>query len=99
MTSLLQRIVDLFVCWVQTGATLAFNAVIAGLGAVWSGVVALLPDMPAAPDLPASVNTGFAWANWAFPLSWLVAYFVQFLVLVVAVMAVMTLLRWLRVVE
>lgn len=84
----------------QTGVTLFFNAIIVGLGAVWGAVVGLLPPMPGVPGLPAIIETGFAWINWAIPFSWMVAYiFGTFLPLVIAAFAVMTLLRWLRVVE
>lgn len=99
MINLLRTIVELFVCWVQTGLTLAFNAVIAGLGALWGFVVGLLPDMPEAPTLPAVIETGFQWVNWAIPFAWFLGYFATYLILVVAVFAVMTLLRWLKVVE
>ena len=72
MISLLQSIVDHFVCWVQTGVTDVINAVVIALAALVGVVVALMPDIPAAPSLPTPLTTALSWVAWFFPVSTLI---------------------------
>ena len=59
MIALLTTIVELFVCWVETGVTLVINALVA----------ADPIDMPDPPELPAAFDTALGWVAWVFPVA------------------------------
>jgi hypothetical protein len=66
--SLLQAIVNHFVCWVQTGVTNVINAIIAALAVLVGTVAALLPNLPSLPSLPTYMVTAEGWVAWVFPV-------------------------------
>lgn len=94
MISLLQEIVDTFVCWVKTGAVEAANWVVAGLGAIIEGFLALMPDMPDLPDRPDWISTGFTWVGYWFPVGYLLEVMAFVFVLWVAWSLIRIPLRW-----
>jgi len=94
VTSLLSRIVDWFVCWVRTGATMVLNAVITAIGDWCTGLLLLLPDMPDLPDVPAYVTQGFAWGAYWFPLTYLLTLLALYVSLWVAWTVIAIPLRW-----
>ena len=104
MIALLQTIVDLFVCWVQTGATLVFNAVIAAIAFVIAAAVAILPDLPDFPDAPAwLVGTGvdgdngvLGWVAWVFPVHQAVLIFAFIVTAWIVWQLVAMAMRWAR---
>lgn len=94
MISLLQRIVDMFVCWVQTGAVMAANWIIAGLGAIIEAAIELLPDMPDLPERPEWITLGFTWVGYWFPVGYLLEVMAAVFLLWVAWFVVRIPLRW-----
>lgn len=99
MISLLQSIVDHFVCWVQTGVTDTINAVVIALAAVVGVVISIMPDIPAAPSLPGPMNTALAWIAWFFPIGTLVDIMAFLLAAWLLWIGVSVILRWVRVVS
>jgi hypothetical protein len=91
---LLQQIVDLMVCWIQTGATLVLNALIAALGAALAAVLLLLPNMPDMPEVPETVLEAAGWVAWVFPVDTVVNIF-EFMLAAWLIWQVVALaLRW-----
>jgi len=94
MISLLQRIVDWFVCWVLTGIIMAVNYVILGLGALLEGLLALLPPMPDLPSVPSEVSTAFAYGKYWFPVDFFITLLAIFVALWLAWFIIAIPLRW-----
>lgn len=94
MITLLQKIVDLFVCWVETAVITVINLVVVALAALVSAVLALLPDMPDLPTRPAMITTGFEWVGYWFPIGYFLTVVTTVLVLYVAWLLVRIPLRW-----
>jgi hypothetical protein len=92
MIALLQNIVDLLVCWIETAAVTVVNALVVALGALAGALFAVLPSMPAFPTMPAGLSV----VTWVFPLSTLVAAIVTAGTLFVALLAVQVALRWVK---
>jgi len=97
MISLLQSIVDHFVCWVQTGVTDTINALVIALAAVVSVVTALMPTIPSAPSLPGPMTTALAWIAWFFPIGTLIDIMAFLLTAWLIWIGVSVVLRWVRV--
>lgn len=97
MLGWLSSLVSNFVCWVETAIAFVFNGVVAGLGALGSGALALLPSMPSTPSIPSAVQQGFAYGNYFFPVGFLVTTIAAVLALELALWVVGVLLRWGRV--
>ena len=95
MIDLLSRLLEGFVCFVQTGATLVVNAVIAALGAFVGLLVAAMPvAMPDLPALPSQFATAAGWVAWFFPVATVVQILAFFLTAWLAWQAVAIGLRW-----
>lgn len=94
MISLLQTIVELFVCWVKAGAVSAANFLIAGLGLAIEGLLTILPPMPELPEVPDIVTTGFAYAKYWFPVDFFLTLLALGLTLWAAWFIVSIPLRW-----
>jgi hypothetical protein len=99
MLDWLAGVVDKLVCYVQTAATLALNALIAALGAFWGFIVGLLPEMPGVPPLPGLMATAAGYVAWFVEVEWLVYYLGLFFSLLGAVMLLLIPLRWLKAVD
>lgn len=76
MISVLQTIL----CWIEAIANMVLwalmtmiNTIISGIAAAVGGVLSLLPDMPSAPSWTGVTSEVFGYANWAFPVGFLVA--------------------------
>jgi uncharacterized ion transporter superfamily protein YfcC len=96
MISLLQQLVDQFVCWIQTGAMLAVNLIIVGVGGAAAGILALLPNMPDLPDPPADVVTALSHGDYYLPVTFIVALLGTTATLMLALWVVKIPLRWLK---
>lgn len=97
MIALLQTIVSLFVCWVQTGVTLVVNAIVAALAALLTALVAADPvNMPALPTLPAPFTTALGWVAWVFPVGTAVDILAFLLTAWLAWQVIAILLRWVK---
>lgn len=99
MITLLQRIVDTFVCWVQTGVVLALNFVLAALGLLIEGLLLLCPPMPTLPSVPSQMIEGAGWVAWFFPVHQLVLILVFVISAQVIWWGVSIGLRWAKGVE
>jgi hypothetical protein len=93
---LLQNIVDLMVCWVETGVMLVVNLCIVGVAAAAAGVFALLPDMPAQPPVPSDVQAALASADYYLPLSFTLELVATSAALIATIWLVRIPLRWIR---
>jgi hypothetical protein len=98
MIGWLSQLVNNFVCWIETGIAFVFNGVVAGLGLLGQGALFLLPSMPGVPSVPASVQQGFAWGNYWFPVGFLVTTIAAIFALELTLWVVGVLLRWSRVI-
>jgi len=96
MISLLQTIVDQFVCWFVTGGVILVNLVMAALGAIAAAAVAVLPSMPSMPSVPTEVTDAFAFGAYWFPVGYLVTLCVTVAVLWVAWLVAAIPLRWVK---
>lgn len=94
MIGLLTSLVNDMICFVRTGATLVVNDIISGLAFLVSTVIGLMPDIPAAPSLPDSMQTALAWIAWFFPVGTLVDVMAFMLAAWVIWLGVSTALRW-----
>jgi energy-converting hydrogenase Eha subunit A len=99
MIGLLQTIVDLFVCWVETGVMTVLNLVIAALGAAIAALALLMPTMPDFPTTPSWLSsTGptpvLGWIAWFFPVHQLVLMLAFFLSAWLLWFALSIVLRW-----
>jgi hypothetical protein len=91
---LLQQIVDLFVCWVETAVMTVLNLVIAALGAAISALALLMPDMPTFPTTPEALSQAVGWIAWFFPVHQMVLLFAFFLSAWLLWFALSIVLRW-----
>lgn len=66
-------IVQYFVCWIETALVYVINLVLSGMAAAIGAIVALLPAMPSMPSLPSYFATGISWANYFFPVGYLLS--------------------------
>lgn len=96
MIELLQNIVDFFVCWIQTGVTLVINAVIAALGLLAQGALAVAPEMPTSPSMPPDVANALAAANYYLPLTFALTLLVLSAGLILAIWVLKIPLRWIK---
>lgn len=94
MIGLLQRIVEMFVCWVKTGIVEAVNFLVAGLASAIAALLAVLPEMPETPALPAEFTSAAAWVNWVFPVSTVADFFTFMLAAWLVWQGVAIGLRW-----
>jgi hypothetical protein len=69
------------------------NDLIAGIGAAVGAIVSLLPNMPGGPDWSGVPSQVFGYANWVFPLGFLVTTIAGLAVLWLAWQAVSAILR------
>jgi len=97
--SLLQRIVDSFVCWVLTGIVTAVNFLVAGLAAIVSGLLAVMPPMPDLPTTPDWIVQGYAWGAYWFPVGFLVTLLAMYYGFWAAWFVISIPLRWGKVVR
>jgi hypothetical protein len=82
-----------FVDLVVKAVIVVINFVISAAAYALAALVSLLPGMPAFPTAP----TGFwAWANWALPLSGIVALVGGLLTFLLAFLGIRIVLNWLR---
>lgn len=79
---------------IEAALVSALNAIIAGLGAAVSGLLSLLPDMPALPTLPAAFTTAEGWVAWVFPVGTVVDILVWATTVWVLWQGVSLILRW-----
>jgi phage-related protein len=93
-------------CWISAIANAvlwafmtAINAIFAGIGAALTAVISLLPNMPTAPDWSGVATSVFGYANWVFPVGFLVTTIASIAVLWLGWKAVSTILRIGKVVE
>jgi hypothetical protein len=91
---LLQEIVDLFVCWVETAVMTVLNLVIAALGAAISALALLMPTMPDFPSTPGPLADVLGWIAWFFPVHQMVLMFAFFLSAWLLWFALSIILRW-----
>jgi hypothetical protein len=96
MIDLLQNIVDMFVCWIETGVMVVVNLIIVGIAAAMSGIFALLPDMPAALVLPTDVTNSLAAADYYVPLTFIVTLIGTCFTLILAIWLIKIPMRWVR---
>ena len=95
MIGLLQTIVDLFVCWVETAVVTVLNLVFVALGALVAAVVAAIPvDMPDLPTPPSEITTTAHWVAWFFPVHQLVLVLAFVITAWLAWQLVAIALRW-----
>lgn len=99
MTGLLSRLLEMLVCWIQTGIVLALNFVIEALGALWEFIVDALPEMPDYPDLPGWAADAVVLLNEIVDVAWILAWMTSFLTIFLIVLGLMALLRWLKAAE
>lgn len=99
MLGWLDDLVTNFVCWIETAVAFVFNGVVSALGAVIGAVLALLPSMPSQPSIPAPLQQGLSWANYFFPVGFLVSTILAILALELTLLAVSVALRWGRAVS
>lgn len=70
------------------------NNLIAALGGAVSGLLSILPNMPALPTLPDAFVTAEAWVAWFFPVGTVVDIIAAFTSLWVLWMGVSLILNW-----
>jgi len=93
-------VLNQILCWIVAIANMVLwaimtgiNALIAAIGAAVAGIVSLLPNMPAGPDWGGVPTEVFSYANWVFPLGFLVTSIAGLAVLWLAWQAVAAILR------
>lgn len=96
MIDLLGRIVEFFVCWIQTGIVLFINLLATALGAVWEAIVDQLPDLPDYPELPSWAADSVALVHELVDVPWIISYMITFLTSFLLLLGFMALLRWLK---
>jgi len=64
--SLLTTIVEQMICWIMTGIMAVFNVIIAALGLLVLGALALMPPMPDMPTMPTEFSDVAGMMGWLF---------------------------------
>jgi hypothetical protein len=93
MIALLQRIVDQFVCWIETGVMTVINLVILGLADAIQAMFNVLPSFPAV-TAPTEIQQGYDWISTWFPLDWFFTNLVVFIAFAIAWFLISIPLRW-----
>jgi hypothetical protein len=70
------------------------NALILALGSVLAALFALLPDLPALPEVPAALILAESWVAWVFPVGTLLDILVWTLTVWLIWQGVAIALRW-----
>lgn len=99
MVDLLTTIVNQIVCWIETGAVLFLNYLIATIAAVIGYIVTLLPNMPSAPTLPGWVATAADYVGYYFPVSYFLTLVTTCITLVLAWFVLAIPLRWFKAIK
>ena len=94
MIDLLQALLDNIVCYFQKALTLFANTILAGIGALWGAIVALLPDMPAFPSVPSYVGEAISFMYYITDIGWLLTYITVFGGLFITLVMIRIPLRW-----
>lgn len=94
--SLLQTLLDDFVCFVETGIVLFANLVLKGIGAIIAGLLAILPPMPSLSSVPTWAVEGYNYVAYFFPVDFAFSLCATLLALWVAWIGVAIVLRWAR---
>lgn len=92
MISLLQSVVDHFVCWVQTGVVDFANFAIVAIAAAARALFLILPVIPPFPTLPGDMS----WFYWLVPVSSIVGAVTTGAVLMAAIVLLQIALRWVK---
>lgn len=93
MVTLLQKIVDLFVCWIETGVMTVLNLVIAAFAVFIQALFDVLPSFPSV-TMPTLVQNGFAYISYWFPMSWFLTNLAIFIAFTLAWFVIAIPLRW-----
>lgn len=96
MIGLLQTLLDDFICFVETGIVLFSNLVLKGVGAIISGLLAILPSMPSLSSVPSWAVTGYNAVAYFFPVDYVFSFCATMLTLWIAWIGVAIVLRWAR---
>lgn len=94
MISLLQTIVDQFVCWIMTGVIAVIDLFFVAVGAALAAAVAIAPGMPTMPTLPTWINDGYVFTQYFFPVSYFFTLAISLGVLWLAWLLIAIPLRW-----
>ena len=94
ITGWLESLVTNLVCFIKTAAVLAFNYIIAAIGALIAALAALMPNMPTMPTRPAAFDTALGWINWILPVGTVVTIAAFLLTAWLLWQAVAIALRW-----
>jgi hypothetical protein len=90
---LLKSLLSHIVCWIRTAATEVINSVISAISDVVGVVLARLPNFPSV-SLPTPIVDGENWLGYWFPVDWLLANLLVFLVVTLAWWGLSIPLRW-----
>jgi hypothetical protein len=93
MIALLQRIVDQFVCWIETGVMTVINLAIFGVAAAINAIFVALPSFPSV-TAPTEIQQGYDWISTWFPLDWFFTNLVIFIAFAIAWWLISIPLRW-----
>jgi hypothetical protein len=91
---LIKRLVEQFVCWVETAVIFVCNMILAALVAALNAVLFLFPAMPDLPSIPEYVQQGFRYGNYYFPVGYLVTVIALVASLWLAWWVYSIILRW-----
>ena len=95
MIGLLQSIVDLLVCWIETAAVTVLNLLVLAVGSLIALLIAADPvNMPDPPTLPAAMVTAEGWVAWVFPVHQAVLVFAFVLSAWIAWQVIAIAMRW-----
>lgn len=79
---------------IQAAIIATINAVITALADVITGLLSVLPDMPALPTLPSEFTTAEGWVAWFFPVGTVADILVWGTTVWVTWTAISLVLRW-----
>jgi hypothetical protein len=96
IVSLLQTLLDDFVCFIETGVVLFANLCIKGIGAIIAGLLAILPNMPSLSSVPSWAVSGYNAVAYFFPVDYALSLCATLLTLWVAWIGIAVVLRWAR---
>lgn len=97
MISLLTNIVSSIVCWIETGAVLFANFLIATVAAAISFVINLLPNVPTFGSMPTWVTNGANFAGYWMDLNYMFTVLLPLaLSMILAWFVLAIALRWFR---
>jgi hypothetical protein len=82
--------------WIETAIVWVINSFLAGIAALLTAAIALLPNFPDLPSVPAPLATAYGWIAWVFPVGTLIGIFTFVASAWLLWQAVAIALRWLK---